>query len=200
MITQETVMRKKKIIDITSIPRSRAEALRSGNKYYYTGKPCKNGHISYRHARSSICPECSIAWEDKRARSEPGFYSKNTIRYRKYRVTNAKHYWEKEVLGHAKRRAHTKGIPFDLSVEDVKSMAPTHCPVLGLELSYVRGDKTHVRDYSPSLDRLIPERGYVKDNVIVVSYRANSIRQNATTKELKLVADFYSSLLGDQDD
>jgi hypothetical protein len=39
-------------------PRSRAEAKKSGSKFYFTGKPCKRGHISLRYTGSG-CLECA---------------------------------------------------------------------------------------------------------------------------------------------
>jgi hypothetical protein len=47
---------------------------------------------------------------------------------------------------------------------------------------------------SPSLDRVIPELGYVQGNVIWVSHRANSIKQNATAEEILAVGQFYKNL------
>ncbi len=48
---------------------------------------------------------------------------------------------------------------------------------------------------SPSLDRIIPEKGYVKGNVIVVSNKANVIKNNATPEEIIAVGEFYKKLL-----
>ena len=42
-----------------------------------------------------------------------------------------------------------------------------------------------------SLDRKDNRQGYVEDNVIVVSWRANSLRNNATEEELFKLAKFY---------
>ena len=50
-------------------------------------------------------------------------------------------------------------------------------------------------DNSPSLDRLVPGLGYVPGNVIVVSSRANVIRNNASIDELRKVLQFYESIL-----
>jgi len=33
---------------------------------------------------------------------------------------------------------------------------------------------------SPTLDRFIPSKGYIKGNIAVISFRANRIRQNET--------------------
>ena len=40
---------------------------------------------------------------------------------------------------------------------------------------------------SPSLDRIIPSLGYVKGNIRVISFRANTLKNNATLSELELI-------------
>ena len=45
------------------------------------------------------------------------------------------------------------------------------------------------------IDRIDPKKGYVKDNIIVVSMRANRIKSDATVDEIRKVADFYEKLL-----
>jgi len=50
-------------------------------------------------------------------------------------------------------------------------------------------------DLTPSIDRIDPKKGYVKDNIIVVSMRANRIKNDATVDEIRKVADFYEKLL-----
>ena len=47
---------------------------------------------------------------------------------------------------------------------------------------------------SPSLDRIVPEKGYVKDNIIIVSLMANSIKNQATPDQIQKVATFYKKL------
>ena len=39
------------------------------------------------------------------------------------------------------------------------------------------------------------KKGYVKDNIIVLSMRANRIKSDATVNEIRKVADFYEKLL-----
>ena len=44
-------------------PKTRKEAKEQGAKYYYTGEPCKHGHIALRKTKGS-CVEClKIEWE-----------------------------------------------------------------------------------------------------------------------------------------
>lgn len=37
---------------------SRAEAYAAGQSQYFTGKPCKNGHTTYRYVQSGTCSAC----------------------------------------------------------------------------------------------------------------------------------------------
>lgn len=89
------------------------------------------------------------------------------------------------MLRHAKRSAKVKGIPFALKHEDV--ILPKVCPVLGIPLVVGNGFRTAA---SPSLDRIIPELGYVKGNVCVISWRANDLKRDATAAELRAVLQY----------
>ena len=44
----------------------RLEARENGAKTYFTGKVCKNGHISPRHTVSGDCVTCRAEWNDLR--------------------------------------------------------------------------------------------------------------------------------------
>lgn len=83
-----------------------------------------------------------------------------------------------------------KGIPFDLSLEDIH--IPDYCPALGIKIELCSVGKPV--DGSPSLDRIRPELGYVKGNVVVVSMLANTIKNKATPEEVYAVAIFYREL------
>ena len=64
--------------------------------------------------------------------------------------------------------------------EDI--IIPEFCPVLGFKLERNFG-KTAAPN-SPSVDCIIPERGYVPGNIQVISYKANAMKNNATEEEL----------------
>ena len=95
-------------------------------------------------------------------------------------------YPERRLLEAARRRAKQHGLEFSLTLDDV--VVPDRCPVLGIELHRARGGP---RDNSPTLDRVVNTRGYVPDNVVVVSWRANRLKSSATLEELRALADFY---------
>ncbi len=93
----------------------------------------------------------------------------------------------------ARKRAKDLGIPFEITKEDL--VVPSHCPVLGIPLIKNAGmgkdmDEQRDKQSSPSIDRVVPELGYVKENVVVISHRANMMKFNGTPEELQKVADY----------
>lgn len=94
------------------------------------------------------------------------------------------------LLVNARARSKKNGCEFDLSVNDLQM--PEACPVLGIPLISSMGTGSgRFTDNSPSVDRIDNSRGYTKDNVVIVSWRANRIKGDATPEELMLVAEFY---------
>lgn len=86
----------------------------------------------------------------------------------------------KKLLSKTKARALKDGIPFEITVEDI--VIPTHCPYLGMELTHDLGKG--FLDSNSSIDRIIPEKGYVKGNVQVISRLANQMKNSATKEQL----------------
>ena len=86
----------------------------------------------------------------------------------------------------AKHRSNENKLNFNLTIDYLKSIYPKNniCPLLEIEInSYNKNAKWN----SASLDRIIPELGYVKGNVVFVSRRANIIKNNLTLEEMKLL-------------
>ena len=68
---------------------------------------------------------------------------------------------------------------------------PTHCPILGLELDYFAD---HRKETSVSFDRIDTTQGYNKDNIQIVSWRANRIKNDGTADEHRKIADYLDTL------
>jgi hypothetical protein len=85
----------------------------------------------------------------------------------------------KVLLTSAKTRAKSRGLKFDIELADI--FIPGVCPVLGIPLVAGAG-KQHAG--SPSIDRIDPTRGYVKGNIQVISFKANTMKQDATPAQL----------------
>lgn len=91
------------------------------------------------------------------------------------------------ILSKIKSRCKKRNIPFDLSLEDLEF--PTHCPILGIKLIY----NSEGQGYKPniaSVDRIIPELGYIKGNVKIISWKANVVKNDSTIEELQKVISY----------
>lgn len=92
----------------------------------------------------------------------------------------------RRILSRTKSRAKKAGLPFDLTLADI--VIPERCPILDIPLRERTGRGGALRD-SPSVDRKVPELGYVKGNVGIISHAANWLKSNATLDQLqRLVA------------
>jgi DNA polymerase-1 len=116
-----------------------------------------------------------------------GVASTEYRRIKAWQRKNSKRY----MLLSARARAKKSGIPFDLTEDDFD--IPVFCPALGLKLERaVTGKGANWN--APSLDRIKPELGYVKGNVIVVSYKANTMKNSGSADDLRKLAAFYTEL------
>lgn len=99
--------------------------------------------------------------------------------------------WRKSAVYEAMRekfrnkKAHSYKHEFTIEFGDI--IFPTHCPVLGIELDYFAEGK---QENSPSFDRVDPSKGYVKGNVVIISLRANRIKNDGTAEEHERIASF----------
>jgi hypothetical protein len=90
---------------------------------------------------------------------------------------------EQKMLKRSRSRALKKGYEHNIDLSDI--FIPDICPLLNIPLVVSNGTASQ---NSPSLDRIDPNLGYIKGNVWVISNKANSIKNNATSEELLLIA------------
>jgi hypothetical protein len=101
----------------------------------------------------------------------------------------------KIMLYSAKHRAQQRGLPFNIELDDI--VIPEYCPVLHMKLELY--NETQSRS-SPSLDRINSKLGYTKDNIQVISWLANTMKTNASAKELLLFAEWVLNNFKDKDE
>ena len=78
-----------------------------------------------------------------------------------------------------RKRAKDQNLPFNIEVTDI--VIPKYCPILEIELVFAeRRDNFN----GPSVDKIIPELGYTKGNIRVISKKANMMKLNASKDEL----------------
>jgi hypothetical protein len=184
-------------IFVSAIPKSRADAVSAGSKIYM-GRPCSHGHNSYRLTKSGSCAQCaSVLSARTPAKDQPGRKKVNarwnssegakTAKDR-WKAKNPKWAWVVSAVGGARTRSRFSSTPFSITNEYVASIAGDTCPVLGIPLMF--GGTGRPVAGSASIDRIVPELGYVEGNVAVISYRANVIKSNASAAEVRRVADW----------
>jgi len=94
-----------------------------------------------------------------------------------------------KMLNNLKGSARKRGIPFTISIVDLNNLSfPITCPLLNIKINYHRRD---VGDDSPSVDRIDSSRGYEPDNIWIISYKANRMKNDGTLEELRQMAKFY---------
>jgi hypothetical protein len=112
-----------------------------------------------------------------------------------YNANQLRRYYENPaavLLSAAKVRAKKFGLDFNLELSDI--VIPELCPVLKVPLK--KGTS-----YAPSIDRVDNTRGYTKDNIQVISMRANTMKSSASDEELRAFADWIQqSLVGERAD
>ncbi len=154
---------------MSQLPSSAAEAEKIGSIRYNDGVPCKHGHDSDRYTQNHACAECS------RIHSK-----KESARQRRENPVG------KRVVA-SRSRAKKLGVPFDTQAYlDAWAARGDYCPALGIKFVQPPAPLTFA---TPEMDRIIPELGYVRGNIWVISRQANKMKNNGTAAMLRQIAD-----------
>ena len=137
---------------------------------------------TYNGVRTALDPDAReaarLATAARRAKAKEenpeAYYARERAQLRAFHARRP----ELKMLYSARESAKRQGIPFNLEESDIQ--IPDTCPVLGIKLEKASGERTYA---SPSLDRLVPELGYVKGNVCVISWRANKLKGEGLAAE-----------------
>lgn len=123
-----------------------------------------------------FCKKYNINYEEYIADRES---VKISLGLRAYKLTDEEKQIRK-LIENAKDRAKKYNLPFDLKPEDIILL--DKCPYLDIPLNRI-----NTKTYSPNnttIDRIIPELGYVNGNIRMLSMLANTMKSNATLEEL----------------
>jgi hypothetical protein len=132
-------------------------------------KSTRRNEMTSGRTKSCGCIRKEIVNAKNRERFDPNAVSKSV---------------EYKILVRARHRAKKNNLPFNIELDDI--VIPKTCPLLGIPL-ISSTDKTSPNN--PSLDKIIPEKGYVKGNIWVVSLRANKLKNDASLQELELLVE-----------
>ena len=95
-------------------------------------------------------------------------------------VYTEKEAWIRRCLSNPKRKA--------LTPADLEPLRVSHCPLMGMELTYVPSNNTGITRNYATLDRIDSSKGYIIGNIQIVSHRANMLKNDATPEEIALLA------------
>ncbi len=99
----------------------------------------------------------------------------------------------KKMIENIQTRSKKTGFKNELLKEDF--IVPEFCPILNIKIiqGIIKGAGKRV-DSSPSIDRIDNSKGYTKDNIRIISWRANKLKGIATYEEYQKIYEFYSNL------
>jgi hypothetical protein len=147
--------------------------------------------------RDSMCKSCRKNYR----KSEKREHTKKYISERKEHYKHLNDEWRKnnpdyqkkwtkkcpesQLLRSARNRAKQKNMECTITQNDIH--IPKICPVF--KVPFVKGT-----EYAPSLDRIDNTKGYTPENIVVVSRKANVMKNNGSVQDLKMLVEYYSKL------
>jgi len=87
---------------------------------------------------------------------------------------------EGRILYRTYKKHRDNGFNFNITIDDI--IIPEYCPYL--EIKLLTDPKDHKSPNYATIDRIDSSKGYVKGNVQVISYKANSMKSSSTEKQL----------------
>lgn len=161
------------------------EALSVGVSTYFTGRPCKNGHLSLRRVNSRICVQCDRI-RSVRDKRKPYRLAINARRRAKVKREFP---WSQSLYS-CMMRAKKNGIPFDLTVEWAEKNWTGFCSLTGIKFEQRQDGNTGPLPRSASIDKIDPHKGYVQDNCRFILHCVNSFKGTMTDEEMINIAKF----------
>ena len=107
-------------------------------------------------------------------------------------LRNPKRVWAGTAVKSARHRIKGKEIPFNLTIDYVESILTDSCPIFNTQFKWIGNKKT--LETSPTLDRIIPSKGYVIGNVVVISCKANNIKSAYMSTDIFKVAEWLQTI------
>ena len=144
-----------------------------------------------------ICLEDRLGYQTKRI-TMPSNDPEYQKRYIRQHYLDNKEYYKKKakirkdslplnknLFERIRYRCRISGIEFSITPEDI--VIPEVCPVF--KTKFDQKDKYR----AASVDRINPKGGYTKDNIRVISYRANWLKSNANFDEIEALYNYMKT-------
>ncbi|NJO30883.1 MAG: hypothetical protein HC874_27525 [Richelia sp. SL_2_1] len=130
-------------------------------------------NVKDKRRSNNLCIVCGIELTTSKKYCDVCLHNKY-VYHKKFIKTDLR----RKLIYNTKKNAKERNIYFDLVIDDI--IIPEYCPVLGIKLNF---NNQKSMDDSPSIDRIDSNKGYIKDNIMVISFRANRGKNNLTAIE-----------------
>lgn len=120
------------------------------------------------------CPPCQTAFNKEQKSALPWWHKRISM-----------------MICNARIRAAALRLPCEITRADIN--IPDVCPIF--KKPFDRKTSGYFsQSMAPSIDRIDSSKGYTKDNIVIISCRANSLKGDATVEELIAITGFYVAL------
>lgn len=163
---------------------NRAQAKERGQSSYYTGKPCKHGHIAKRWTLDGTCSECKALrnkdwWDNNKERGRELIYKwrKDNLEKHREMINKAVKGWEKKNPG--KRNSYTAN-----RRAKIIDATPAWADISAIQDLYIKANKQGLQ-----VDNIIPLNHpmvcglHVETNMQLLSPLENQIKSNKFKEE-----------------
>lgn len=148
-----------------------------------------------RYYRPEIRQEISL--KNKELYNDPIFRKKVAIRSSKYYLDVIKPFKQtmnglaKTMFDRSRQRAFIRNVGHNISKEDIlKLIIETEfCPICNCKIDYTPNKGRHNR-YSPSLDSVEPDKGYINNNIVILCSHCNLVKNDGSADLHRKIADF----------
>jgi hypothetical protein len=171
------------------------DRLKHPEKYKNFQKTHRKNNLEKRRRQDRILQKKYRDENPEKYREERRAYNeKNKDKLKSYdedRMLNRPEYF---LFSSARNRARKRNLEFTITEQDIKNLlnATLVCPLR--KSKFDRGTDGKPNDNSVSLDRINSSRGYVKDNIQIISYRANVIKSNIDLKTFEKIVNNFENL------
>ena len=155
---------------------------------YGVGGQCKSCMRDYYLANKERSRIANKQYRDKHKESlneyNRNYYQNNKKVFFDTNKNNARNNWEHYLFLQVRSRARRTNIEFNITINDI--VIPDRCPYMGIPLTKELGQGQLLTN--ASLDRIDNTKGYIKNNVQVISRLANTMKSNSTKEQLIIFA------------
>lgn len=157
----------------------------------------------YRNKNIDKIRKVDREWKQKYRKEHPEEYAEYRCAYNKKnkdkfrihdqeRMLNRPEYF---LFSSARNRARNRNLEFDITEQDIKELLDNTfiCPLRKTE--FERGANGKAVDNSKSLDRIDSSMGYVANNIQIISYRANVIKNDLSLASFKYLVEGFKTFV-----